>query len=127
MLVVLQFIVLAALAVGIAVTSSTAQHALAVNEKRASETKALRGQVSSLSRQNDELLAQIDALRRQVEALGGTPVEVTIQDNRSGSSTTPTTRPPPATTTTTAPRPTTTTTAPPPCQLQVGGRCVVPG
>ena len=105
LLVVLQFVVLAALAIGIAVTSSTAQNALAVNERREAETIRLRDDVRRLTVQNEELLSQVDALRGQVETLGGTPVTVTVEDRRSP---TPTTQP--TTTTTARPAPPTTTT-----------------
>ena len=116
LLVVLQFVVLAALAIGIAVTSSTAQNALAVNERREAETIRLRDDVRRLTVQNEELLSQVDALRGQVETLGGTPVTVTVEDRRSAAT------PNPTTTTTTTTRPTTTTT--PACRLPTPVACL---
>ena len=113
------FVIFAALAVGIAFTSASAKHAVDLNERSAKRQTELVTQIDALRDQNRLLVAQVEALRRQVEALGAEPVEVTITDRR-----TPTTTPPSSTTTIAPPSTTTTTTQP--CRVVVSGRCTVP-
>ena len=83
------FIIFAALAVGIAFTSASAKHAVDLNERSTERQTELVTQIDALQDQNRLLVAQVEALRRQVEALGAEPVDVTITDRR-----TPTTAPP---------------------------------
>lgn len=117
-IVIAQFVILAALAIGIAVASDTAQRALRVNERRQIETARLRADVRRLTKQNVALVSEVGALRSQIASLGGIPVTISVEDARRppSSSTTSTTRPPSTTTSTTS------TTQP--CRVQIAVGCL---
>jgi len=121
------FIVLAALAVGIAITSHTATNALNLDRRSLDRQTSVQSKLSDTNRELDRNAAEIAALMAQVKDLcaarpGCQPVVIVAPSQPR--STTTTTRPSPTTSTTSPPSTTTTTK---PCRVHVDGTCVADG